>query len=317
MPSSHQLSQRHEFVTKPLLLSPVSCTSLSDCARGWTDDAGGVTRSSLTQESLHHDSSSRTWSSSLSASVSGMLLQSLSWMHAPPSLSTSPAENRAAAVAIAASASTAAGDGCQILPMDVFDVALAQDIQQRRVQAHRRRHSKRTDVLKVESTRDAAAGAVPLPNASAKATPGASFTVFSRMGDASRLPNCSQQLPKPVSTREEAAASVMHSLASATDIHQMCALPEHQQGQPKSPALALSFFSSSSGDQQLRSAGGSFSSSAASFSKRNEKMQRLRALLSETRTLHEALSQQLCELQQVEEKEQRRRAGRALARRPW
>ncbi|CAG9574224.1 hypothetical_protein [Leishmania major strain Friedlin] len=317
MPSSHQLSKRHELVTKPLLLSSVSCTSLSDCARGWADDAGGVTRSSLTQESLQHDSSSRTRSSSLSASVSGVPLQSLSWMHAPPSLSASPGEKRAAAAAITASASTAAGDGCQVLPMDVFDVALAQDIQQRRVQAHRRRHSKKADVLKAESTRDAVAGAVPLPNASTKATPGASFTAFSRVGDASRLPDCPQQLPKPVSTLEEAAASVMHPPASATDIHRMCALPKHQHGQPTSLTLALSLLSSSSGDQQLRSAGGSFSSSAASFTTRGEKMQHLRALLGETRMLHEALSQQLCELQQVEEKEQRLRARRALARRPW
>ncbi|KAG5478456.1 hypothetical protein LSCM4_04689 [Leishmania orientalis] len=315
MSSLHQLLHRRDSVAKPLLRSPASCASLSDCARGFTDDTGGVTRSSLTQESLHYDSCSRTWSSSFSASVSGLPMQSVSRVHATPSRSMSTIKSKAAAVLVAESTLAIAGDGSQTLPMDVFDVALAHDVQQRRARQHHQRCFEKTDELKGKSGKDTIRGAVPLPKAAGNVSSGAHSTLFSGAVEVLRTPRCSQHLPTCVPTCGEALCAIIHPLACATDARGAFALPQHQQLCSSSPAVGLPFSYGTSGDQNLRSAGDRYSSSAASLSLREENIRRLRGLLSETLTLHEALWQQLCELQHMEEKERCRSARSMLARR--
>ncbi|KAG5478867.1 hypothetical protein CUR178_05447 [Leishmania enriettii] len=304
MSSLHQLLQRRDSVAKPLLRSPASCASLSGCAWGLAEDTSGVMRSSLTQESLHYDSCSRTWSSPLSASVSGLPMQSVS-----------TTKSEAAAVLVAESTLAIAGDGSQTMPMDVFDVALAHDVQQRRVRQHHQQCFEKTDGVKGKSSKDTIRGAVPLPTAAGNVGPVAHSTLFSGAVEVLRTPRCSQHLPTCVPTCGEAVCVIMHPLACATDARGAFALPQHQQSCSSSPAVGLSFSYGTSGDQNLRSAGDRYSSSAASLSSREENLRRLRGLLSETLSLHEALWQQLCEVQHVEEKERCRNARSMLARR--
>ncbi|KAG5478669.1 hypothetical protein LSCM1_06073 [Leishmania martiniquensis] len=297
MPSLHQRPQRQDSIAKPLLRSSVSCASLSDCARGLTEDTGGVTRSSLTQVSLPYDSCSRTWSSSFSASGSGAPMRSPPRVHVTPSLLVSPAKKKAAAVLAAEPALAAACSWSQVLPMDVFDLVLAQDAQQRPAQQQRQRRLAKGKELKGESSEGSVPGAVPMAEVADEATPNTSFTLLSGAVGVLRRPSCPRRLLTCKAACGEAASAATHPLASAAGRRSACALPHHQPGCLMSPVLGLPLPYGATGDPYPGSAGDHNLSFAAPLSTREERLRHLRALLRETHRLQEALWQQLCEMQ--------------------
>lgn len=224
-----------------------SAGSLTDSVRDCTDDTAGITRSSLTLDSLRFDSCSHTWPSSLSPSLHGV---------PPPAAQTTT------------SSASAGPRPAEVLEdadaMDVFDLALAREASLPR---RSRRHRRRSHITAE------AQGAAKTPLRAAVASDKAAATrpeVATGCG-AHNLDEVHSAVP---------VASVMLPRAlyqlTDTDAHMNDVLP-----------------------------------SPPAFSTHEQKVQRVRALLHETRTLHDALWQQLCELQRAEERKQRRRSRNA------
>ncbi|KAK7194279.1 hypothetical protein NESM_000342900 [Novymonas esmeraldas] len=290
--------QRHEHahhttsVVKPLMLSSVSCTSLSDCVREWTDDTAGITRSSLTQESLPCDSRSHTWPSSLAASVSAppLLCISSTSVHAPPPLplSVAPGAVRCPVMTVPAVSIEVTEAVGQPASMDVFDLVLAQDVQQRRAHHRRRRRSARAQESEAAQS---AAAAAPLDHCHPMSATVPALTCLLRR-----------------------TAPHAHPPASSPDApHDRCVSPELQHLSACAAVVPTALPCSDSTIHSRRGSRGDVSFSASPVPTREGALCHLRELLTETRTLHDALWQQLVELQRAEEKERRR----ATARRTW
>ncbi|KPA84011.1 hypothetical protein ABB37_02148 [Leptomonas pyrrhocoris] len=281
---------------KPRKVSSFSFSSLSDRTHDFVDDPAGITRSSLTQESCQNDSGCHTWESSIAGgSVLTLPLHAQTWVQltpgdAPVGLRYGDDDDDNVRADLSkeredigeALTRVKAHEAEEEAVMDVFDLALEADVEARqdrpRHHHHRHHHRQRRRRHHASLTHS-------------------NHLLTAVAGDASRNESAVNELAS--------AAAVVNSKACTNASHTFSTVgtdaatsTRHSRVSKGCQATAPLSAASSTAIAETPSI---FSGSIPLCPE--ARLQHLKMLLSETRSLHEAFWKQLQDLQRQEAKE--------------
>jgi hypothetical protein len=268
-------------VAKAQRASSIAFSGFSDAtSKEYLDDPAGITRSSLTQESYHNDSWSHTLGSSFSGSAKTLPQHSKTQLQVTPPDAPMQLHCDGADAAVAEAS------------MDVFDLALAADVQQRR---HRHRYGRRGHHRHHRTSHHGSSPVV------------VGYPVVATVSESA----------EGVTAGAEAAAAVVMTTGAGEVHHSSAAVAEetrrpqhhrrhssaHRGGHTEAAPLTAIAVPSASSPASLTN---------TATAHHEAQMQHLKRLMQETRSLHQALWQQLQELQrqEVTERQQRHNKGR-------